>query len=131
VTGGVRLSDGTQLSVVTGIDDHSRFCVIAKLVPRTSARTVCDALRGPVPSRVPDQILTANGKVSTGKLAQKPAVVLLDRICLNNGIRHLLTATYSPTTTGKIERLHKIAQGVLLDQQFRDHREDPEVRAGV
>jgi hypothetical protein len=33
--------------------------------------------------------------------------VLFDRICLNNGIRHLLTAPYSPTTTGKIERLHK------------------------
>src|SRR5436853_4715159 len=30
-----------------------------------------------------------------------------DRICLHNGIRHLLTAPYSPTTTGKIERLHK------------------------
>jgi hypothetical protein len=29
------------------------------------------------------------------------------QICLNNGIRHLLTAPYSPTTTGKIERLHK------------------------
>jgi transposase InsO family protein len=26
---------------------------------------------------------------------------------LNNGIRHLLTAPYSPTTTGKVERLHK------------------------
>jgi hypothetical protein len=27
VMGGVRLTDGTGLSVVTGIDDHSRFCV--------------------------------------------------------------------------------------------------------
>jgi len=44
VMGGVRLTDGTQLSVVTGIDDHSRFCVIAKLVPRATARPVCDAL---------------------------------------------------------------------------------------
>jgi transposase InsO family protein len=33
--------------------------------------------------------------------------VLFDRICLNNGIRHILTAPYSPTTTGKVERLHK------------------------
>lgn len=44
VMGGVRLSDGTQLSVVTGIDDHSRFWVIAKLVARATARPVCDAL---------------------------------------------------------------------------------------
>ncbi len=44
VLGGIRLSDGTQLSVVTGIDDHSRFCVIAKLASRATARPVCDAL---------------------------------------------------------------------------------------
>ena len=108
VMGGIRLDDGTQFSVVTGIDDHSRFCVIAKLVPRATARPVCDALmEGLSRHGVPDQILTDNGKVFTGKLARKPANVLFDRICLNNGVRHLLTAPYSPTTTGKIERLHK------------------------
>jgi transposase InsO family protein len=32
--------------------------------------------------------------------------VLFDRICLENGIEHLLTAVRSPTTTGKIERFH-------------------------
>ena len=32
---------------------------------------------------------------------------MFDRICTDNGIRHLLTAPYSPTTTGKVERLHK------------------------
>ena len=37
--------------------------------------------------------------------ARRP--VLFDRICADNGIRHLLTAPYSPTTTGKVERLHK------------------------
>jgi hypothetical protein len=36
--GGVRLADGIQLSVVAGIDDHSRFCVIAKVIPRATAR---------------------------------------------------------------------------------------------
>ena len=33
--------------------------------------------------------------------------MLFDRICAENGIRHLLTAPRSPTTTGKVERLHK------------------------
>ena len=47
VMGRVRLSDGTELSVVTGIDDHSRFCVSALLVPRATARPVCQALVGP------------------------------------------------------------------------------------
>ena len=108
VMGSVYLTNGMQLSVVTGIDDHSRFCVIAKLVERATARPVCDALLEALSTHgIPEQILTDNGKVFTGKLARKPANVLFDRICLNNGIRHLLTAPYSPTTTGKIERLHK------------------------
>ena len=105
---GTALADGTGVSVVTGIDDHSRFCVIAKVVARATARPVCDALLEALGRHgVPEQILTDNGKVFTGRLARKPANVLFDRICLNNGIRHLLTAPYSPTTTGKIERLHK------------------------
>jgi transposase InsO family protein len=115
VMGGVRLTDGNQLSVITGIDDHSRFCVIARVVSRATARPVCDALiEGLSRHGVPEQILTDNGKVFTGKLGRKPANVLFDRICLNNGIRHLLTAPYSPTTTGKIERLHKTMRTELL-----------------
>ena len=37
----VRLIDGRELSVVTGIDDHSRFCVCAGLMVRANARSVC------------------------------------------------------------------------------------------
>lgn len=108
VLGGVFLSNGIGVSVVTGIDDHSRFCVIAKVVARATARPVCDALLKALNTYgIPDQILTDNGKVFTGRLGRKPANVAFDRICLNNGIRHLLTAPYSPTTTGKVERLHK------------------------
>jgi transposase InsO family protein len=108
VMGGVHLTSGIQVSVVTGIDDHSRFCVIAKVVERATARPVCDALlEGLNVYGVPESILTDNGKVFTGRLGRKPATVLFDRICHNNGIRHILTAPYSPTTTGKIERLHK------------------------
>jgi hypothetical protein len=29
--GGVMFHDGTELKAISGIDDHSRFCVIAKL----------------------------------------------------------------------------------------------------
>jgi transposase InsO family protein len=108
VMGGVHLTDGTALSVVTGIDDYSRFCVLAKLVVRATAQPVCDGLLGALAAHgVPESILTDNGRVFTGKHAQKPAVVQFDRICNNNGIKHILTAPYSPTTTGKIERLHK------------------------
>ena len=115
VMGEVMLEDGTELKAITGIDDHSRFCVIAKLVPRATARPVCQALLEAL-SRygAPEQILTDNGKVFTGKLSPRPAIVAFDRLCLHNGIRHLLTAPYSPTTTGKIERLHKTIRKELL-----------------
>jgi transposase InsO family protein len=116
VMGGVLLEDGTECKVITGIDDHSRFCVIAKLVARATARPVCDALLEALGRHgVPEQILTDNGKVFTGRLAPKAATVAFDRICLGNGIRHLLTAPYSPTTTGKIERLHKTMRKELFD----------------
>jgi transposase InsO family protein len=64
VMGGVRMIDGSQVSVVTGIDDHSRFCVMATLVERATARPVCDALLGALKRHgLPEQILTDNGKV--------------------------------------------------------------------
>ena len=59
VMGGVRLADGSELKVVTGIDDHSRFCVSAMLVRRATAKPVCDALAVAMRTHgVPDQILT-------------------------------------------------------------------------
>jgi len=104
----IYLTDGTQLHCVTGIDDHSRYVVSAKLVVRATAKPVCDALLLALTRHgVPEEILTDNGRVFTGKHQLKPAVVLFDRICLNNGIKHRLTAPYSPTTTGKVERLHR------------------------
>ena len=108
VMGRVRLADGTELSVVTGIDDHSRFCVSALLVPKATAKPVCRALVAAMRTHgIPDAVLTDNGKVFTGRFGVTKTEVLFDRICRENGVRHLLTAPYSPTTTGKIERLHK------------------------
>ena len=44
---------------------------------------------------------------------------MFDRICADNGIRHMLTAPYSPTTTGKIERLHKTMRAEFFTPQDR------------
>src|SRR5262249_1467260 len=54
-----------------------------------------------------EEILTDNGKVFTGRFHTCDVEVLFDRICRENGITHRLTAPYSPTTTGKIERFHR------------------------
>jgi transposase InsO family protein len=118
VTASAFLTDGTEVKIVTGVDDHSRFCVLAKAVMRATARPVCwafvDAMRG---YGVPEEVLTDNGKVFTGRF-HKPGVpveVLFDKICRENGITHRLTKIHSPTTTGKIERLHQTLQRELLD----------------
>ena len=42
--GRIRLTDGGQLSAVTGIDDYSRFVVCARVVARATALPVCEAL---------------------------------------------------------------------------------------
>ena len=108
VMGRVHLADGAEVKVVTGIDDHSRFVVSAKVVAAATARPVCQALAGALARHgVPEQILTDNAKVFTARFGQGPGPVMFDRICADNGIRHILTAPYSPTTTGKVERLHK------------------------
>ncbi len=41
IVGGIFLTDGSEAKVVTGVDDHSRFCVIASVVRRATGRAVC------------------------------------------------------------------------------------------
>ena len=120
VMGGVELADGSELKVVTGVDDHSRFCIAAGLVTRATSKAVCavlvDSLRR---FGIPDEILTDNGKVFTGRFGPHPVEVLFDRICRENGISHRHTAVRSPTTTGKIERFHQsLRKEFLADRTF-------------
>jgi transposase InsO family protein len=115
LVGGFGLVDGTSLKALTGIDDHSRFCVSATLMPRERTQPVCDAFAAALRAHgVPEQVLTDNGKVFTGRFNHPPTEVLFDRICRENGIEHLLTAPRSPTTTGKIERFHRTLRAEFL-----------------
>jgi hypothetical protein len=71
---------------------------------------------------IPDEILTDNGKVFTGRFGPQPVEVLFDRICRDNGISHRHTAVRSPTTTGKIERFHQsLRKEFLADRSFTSH----------
>jgi len=116
VVGGVRIADGAEAKVITGVDDHSRFCVSGLVVARATARPTCDALALALRTHgVPEGILTDNGKVFTNRFGSGTGQVLFDRICRDHGIRHLLTAPRSPTTTGKVERFHK----TVLDEFYR------------
>jgi len=66
---------------------------------------------------VPAEVLSDNGKQFTGRFGKpRPAEVLFERICRENGITQGLTRPRSPTTTGKIERLHQTLQLELLKE---------------
>jgi transposase InsO family protein len=103
--------------VVTGVDDHSRFCVIATVVRKATGRVVClafvDALRR---FGIPDEVLTDNGKQFTGRFSKpRPVEVMFERICRENGIVARNTKPRTPTTTGKVERFHQTLRRELLD----------------
>lgn len=118
LVGGVPLADGRECKMVTGIDDHSRFVVIAAVVAVPSARAVCSAFTAAMRRYgVPFEVLTDNGKQFTGRHTRpQPVEVLFERICRENGITQRLTKPRSPTTTGKIERFHR-----TLREEFLDH----------
>ena len=121
VVGGVLLASGSECKVLTGIDDHSRFVVCAGVMPRATSRAVCSHFAEAMGRHgVPQEILTDNGKVFTGRFGAKDTEVLFDRICRENGIDHLLTAPRSPTTTGKIERFHRTLRHEFLAGRLFD-----------
>jgi transposase InsO family protein len=110
------LADGTEIKVLTGVDDHSRYCVSAQVMARATGRAVCRALvAGLRRYGVPEEVLTDNGKQFTGRFGKpRPAEVLFERILRENGITHRRTGVRSPTTTGKVERFHQTLRKELL-----------------
>lgn len=129
VVGGVMLADGWKASIVSGIDVHSRFIISAHMVRRATARPVCDGLAKALRAfGVPAQVLTDNGKVFTGRFGPGTGEVLFDRICRENGIKHILTAPRSPTTTGKVERWHKTLRREFLNGKVFESVEDAQAQ---
>ena len=115
ILGGIRLvspvtGELREAKVVTAVDDHSRYCVIAKVVERATGRAVCLALAEALARfGVPEEIITDNGKQFTdrfGRHGARNGEVLFDKICRKNGITHRLTAPASPNQNGKVERFH-------------------------
>ncbi|MCU1685937.1 MAG: hypothetical protein JWQ81_6676 [Amycolatopsis sp.] len=118
LVGGIYLADGRECKMLTGIDDHSRYVVIAALLAVPNGRAVCDAFIAAMHHYgVPSEVLTDNGKQFTGRFTRpRPAEVLFERVCRKNGITARLTKPRTPTTTGKIERFHQ-----TLRREFLDH----------
>ena len=129
IVGGVGLVDGSEAKIVSGVDDHSRFCISALVVARATARPTCDALALAMRRHgVPEAILTDNAKVFTGRFGPGTGEVLFDRICRENGIKHLLTAPRSPTTTGLALRFVSLSRASFRIMSRVPERATPPIR---
>jgi Integrase core domain len=54
-----RLKGGSAVKILTGLDDHSRFCVVARAMSRATARPVCEAFAQALRAYgVPQAVLT-------------------------------------------------------------------------
>jgi hypothetical protein len=121
IVGGLWLVDVTtgvvrEAKIVTGVDDHSRFCVMAKVVERATARAVCVGFAEALARfGVPEEVQSDNGKQFTDRFG-KGGEVMFDRICRKNGIKHRLTDPFSPNQNGKVERFHGTLRPDFLDQ---------------
>jgi transposase InsO family protein len=118
LVGGVFLVGGRECKLLTGIDDHSRFVVIATVIAVPSGRAVCEAFLAALRRYgVPAEVLTDNGKQFTGRFTKpRPAEVLFEKTCREHGITARLTKPRTPTTTGKVERFHQTLRRELLDE---------------
>ena len=116
VTASLFLADGRECKIITGIDDHSRFCVIAAVVARATARAVCSAFTAAMREYgIPGEVLSDIQAVHRAVRQAPPGGGAVRAICRENGITQRLTKPRSPTTTGKIERLHQTLQQELLN----------------
>jgi transposase InsO family protein len=94
VTGELR-----EARIVTGVDDHSRFCVLARVVGRATGRAVCVAVSEALERYgAPEEVLSDNGKQFTARF-DRGGEVLLDKTCRRNGIAH--RSRYHCATMGK------------------------------
>ena len=111
-----RTGELREARIVTGVDDHSRFCVIARVVERATGRAICLAF-----ARGAGALRGAGG----GADRQRQAVHRPLRPRRRGAVRQDLPAQRdrapahrsprSPTTTGKIERFHQTLRRELLD----------------
>jgi transposase InsO family protein len=97
---GVYLADGRKCKVLTGIDDHARFVVVATVLERPSGSAVCEAfIAGMARCGVPFEVLNDNGKQFAGMFTRPlPVEVLFERTCREYGITTRLTKRRSPMT---------------------------------
>jgi transposase InsO family protein len=102
--GGFLIADGSHAKALTGLDDHARFCVSARLMPRERTRPVCDGLTAAIGAYgAPEQLLGARLTQNRGTPHHSTAGL---GVALESANRHSLIA--APTRFDDHEaRIHR------------------------
>jgi len=96
---------GQHLYLITLIDDHSRFCLGAKLHPFAPKKEQIISLLEEAVEKYghPESILTDNGALF---YSVRGGTSTFSRWCQTEGIKHIRSRVFHPETYGKVERLH-------------------------
>lgn len=109
----LRLADGTDVEVISWLDDHSRFLLHISAHARATGHTVVDTFTDTTREHgYPASTLTDNGMIYTARFARGATgdsnqLNMFEKLLHDLGIRQKNGKPGHPTTQGKIERFHQ------------------------
>jgi transposase InsO family protein len=109
--------DYTKVWIVGLVDDHSRYLIGLRVLPRPSTEPILAWLRDCFElCGLPLEVMSDNGSPFATWV---PGVLtLFGKTLAQLHIRHIRTQVNSPWTNGKIERFWGVLQSELLDREF-------------
>jgi transposase InsO family protein len=111
-----QLADGTEISILNIVDDHSRLCLGSHARRATTGLDVVISFRKAFRQwGIPAGVLTDNGAVFTGKQRGEGRVALEVELGVL-GVKCDHSRPYHPQTCGKVERLHQTQKKWLTAQ---------------
>jgi len=113
-----RLTNGTDVEIITWLDDHSRYVLHCSAHTPVTAKVVLDTFRQAAAEHgYPASTLTNNGMVYTVRLATgRGGRTGLEAELARLGIRQKNSRPNHPTTCGKVERLQQTLKKWLRAQ---------------
>jgi transposase InsO family protein len=111
-----QLADGTEISILNILDDHSRLCVGSDARRNTTGPDVVATFRTAFTRwGIPAGVLTDNGAVFTAKQRGEGRVALEVELGVL-GVKFDHSRPYHPQTCGKVERFHQTQKKWLTAQ---------------
>ncbi len=107
----------TKVWIAGLVDDHSRFIIGLRVLPRPASAPILDWLDDCVElCGVPLELMSDNG--SPFVVWMPGVLTLFGKRLADLRVRHLRTQVNSPWTNGKIERFWGVLQSELLDREM-------------